>query len=271
MAEAPGPAPAPWRIAMASSIGTSHLAAGEPCQDSHFHLQARGPAGQTPGRTVEIFVAADGAGTAIGAELGATLACSTFAWLVEAYVTEGGEVRRIGRPLVQRWIAGVSYRLAEQAERQGRRRQDLACTLLAAIVDERAIAFIQIGDGAIVTSGPGDVGWRYVFWPQHGEFANTTNFVTADSAGSTFEFALTTDAIEEIAIFTDGLENLVLQKAKRTVFAPFFDSMFPPVRKSTASGVDAALSAGLEKYLATKPVTDRTDDDKTLILASRRR
>jgi hypothetical protein len=258
--------PLPWRIAMASCIGTSHRAAGEPCQDAHFHLQVEGPAGK-----VTVLAASDGAGTAAGAEIGAALACETFARLVGDYVEGGGTVRHIKRPLVQRWIAAVAYRLSLRAKTQDRERNDLACTLLAAIVGPEATAFIQVGDGAIVTWLPDDLGWRYIFWPQHGEFANTTNFVTADSAGQTFEFALTTDPVEEIAIFTDGLENLVLQKAKLAVHAPFFDSMFPPMRRSAAPGVDAALSASLEKYLATQPITDRTDDDKTLILASRRR
>ncbi len=257
----------PWRIAMASSIGTSHLAAGKCCQDSHYHLSAAGPSGSE----VVVLAASDGAGTAAGADVGALLACQTFARLVASYVVGGGDVSRIGRPLVERWIAGVAYRLALQAESQGRERHDFACTLLAAIASEEASAFVQVGDGAIVTPGTDGLGWRYIFWPQHGEFANTTNFVTAHSVGRTFDFALTTDRVEEIAIFTDGIENLVLQKASRMVHAPFFDSMFLPLRRSTASGVDATLSMGLEKYLATKPVTDRTDDDKTLILASRRK
>jgi hypothetical protein len=47
--------------------------------------------------------------------------------------------------------------------------------------------------------------------------------------------------------------------------------MFPPIRKSQASGVDAELSQALDKYLSSPTINSRTDDDKTLILASRRR
>jgi hypothetical protein len=46
--------------------------------------------------------------------------------------------------------------------------------------------------------------------------------------------------------------------------------MFPAVRRSTASGVDVELSRALGGYLSSVPVNDRTDDDKTLVLASRR-
>ncbi len=75
---------------------------------------------------------------------------------------------------------------------------------------------------------------------------------------------------DEIAIFTDGLENLVLRKAEKEVHGPFFDSMFRSVRRSTASGMDDGLCRELEKYLGSPPINARTDDDKTLILASRR-
>ncbi|MBS0541919.1 MAG: hypothetical protein JSR47_24355 [Proteobacteria bacterium] len=47
--------------------------------------------------------------------------------------------------------------------------------------------------------------------------------------------------------------------------------MFPAVRRSHVTGPDAALGRDLEKYLSTPAVTERTNDDKTLILASRRR
>ena len=136
------------------------------------------------------------------------------------------------------------------------------------IVAEREAVFLQIGDGAIVLSA--GEGWKHVFWPQHGEFANTTNFVTSEDALEVMEFHKTTEPVAELALFTDGLENLVLHKANRTVHAPFFDSMFPSVRGSRATGEDAELSRALAQYLSTPKINDRTNDDKTLILATRR-
>lgn len=254
----------PWRVAMASSIGQSHVAAAQPCQDAHFHLEAT----DADGRPVMVLAAADGAGSAALAELGAGLACETFARLVEAYVGKGGRVAAIERPLVERWITGLVYRIELEAKRSGATVQDYACTLLAAVVADESAAFVQIGDGAMVISN--GTGWRHIFWPQHGEFANSTNFVTSERAVPEMEFVRLDEAVQEIAIFTDGIENLVLQKAGKTAHAPFFDSMFPPVRKSLASGVDAELSRALDKYLSSPTINNRTDDDKTLILASRR-
>lgn len=249
---------------MASSIGTSHVAAAQPCQDAHFHAEATAP----DGARVMVLAVSDGAGVAALAEVGAALACDTFGRLVAAYVAQGGRVATIGRPLVERWIAGVLYRLELHAGETGAAPEDYACTLLAAVVGEREAAFLQIGDGAIVLSAC--EGWKHVFWPQHGEFANTTNFITSAHRFEALEFGTVSGRIEELALFTDGLENLVLQKAARAVHAPFFESMFPAVRRSTASGVDAELSRALGGYLSSAPVNARTDDDKTLVLASRR-
>jgi hypothetical protein len=254
-----------WRVAMASSIGTAHVAAAQPCQDAHFHVEVADP----DGRRVLVLAASDGAGTAALAEIGAAMVCETFTRLVGAYVEKGGRVEAIERPLVERWIAGVLYRLKLHGEQHKAGVEDYACTLLAAVVAEQSAAFVQIGDGAMVVSG--GAGWRHVFWPQHGEFANTTNFVTSQGAAQSMEFKRLDEAVAEVAVFTDGIENLVLQKASKSVFAPFFDSMFGTLRSSQASGVDAELSRALDEYLSGTTITSRTDDDKTLLLASRRR
>jgi hypothetical protein len=250
---------------MASSIGQSHIAAAQPCQDAHFHLEAK----DADGRPVLVLAAADGAGSAALAEVGASLACETFGRLVEAYVAKGGRVAAIERQLVERWITGLVYRIELHARQSGASVQDYSCTLLAAVVAEGCAVFVQIGDGAMVISADG--GWRHIFWPQHGEFANTTNFVTSQRAVPEMDFMRLEEALQEVAVFTDGIENLVLQKATKTAHAPFFDSMFPPVRKSQAIGLDAALSRDLDTYLSGPLINSRTDDDKTLILASRRR
>jgi hypothetical protein len=257
---------APWRIAMASAVGTSHLASGLPCQDSHFHMTLNDAAGEP----VTILVVSDGAGSASQAAIGSTLACQTFARLVGDYISAGGLVGNISRELASRWITGVVYRLSLRSWDEEKDLRDYACTLLAVVCGERATVFLQIGDGAIVISDGWTTAWRHVFWPQHGEFANTTNFITSEDVFEVMDFHNTTEPMAELALFTDGLENLVLNKADRTVHAPFFDSMFSAVRGSRATGEDAELSGALVQYLSTPRVNDRTNDDKTLILATRR-
>ena len=251
---------------MASAVGTSHLASGLPCQDSHFHLTLNDVAGHP----VTILAVSDGAGSASEAAIGSALTCQTFVKLVADYISAGGLVDNISRDLASRWLAGVVYRLSLKSWGEDKDPRDYACTLLAVVCGERATVFLQIGDGAIVISDGWTTAWRHVFWPQHGEFANTTNFITSEDALEVMEFHKTTEPVVELALFTDGLENLVLHKANKTVHAPFFDSMFPSVRGSRATGEDAGLSRALAQYLSTPRINERTNDDKTLILATRR-
>ncbi len=78
------------------------------------------------------------------------------------------------------------------------------------------------------------------------------------------------EPVFDLALFTDGLQHLVLDYAAHSVHSPFFEAMIEPVLRSTASGHDVALSHGLELYLTSSTVTARADDDLTLIMASRR-
>jgi hypothetical protein len=46
--------------------------------------------------------------------------------------------------------------------------------------------------------------------------------------------------------------------------------MFKQVRQSSVDGFDEQLSTNLDKYLSSPRVCERTDDDKTLLMATRR-
>ena len=102
-----------------------------------------------------------------------------------------------------------------------------------------------------------------------GEYINTTHFVTEPSSLDQFEFTLTANAIHELAVFTDGIEPLVLQYATNAVHSSFFNKMLPPVRALAQPGFDTTLSDQLSTYLSSPVICSRTDDDKTLLLASR--
>jgi hypothetical protein len=137
------------------------------------------------------------------------------------------------------------------------------------VLAERWSAFAQIGDGTIVTPESGTDAWAWLFWPQRGEYANTTSFLTDPNAMDELQVDTLANAQHEVAIFTDGLQHLVLHYEEQTVHSPFFERMIRPIRASTASGEDHQLSAGLERYLGSTPVTARADDDLTLVMASR--
>lgn len=253
-----------WRLALASAIGTSHVASGSTCQDRAAHAFLTGIEGP-----VLVLAVADGAGSAAHSEIGSWLATKTLLERIEAYLDDGGRLADLDRPVALAWLEEVAQALENHAAAVGDAVRDYACTLLAAIVGEGHTAFFQIGDGAIVVSDGQDDGWSYVFWPQHGEFANTTNFVLSANASEALEFELAPRGVPELALFSDGIEKLVLHDATRSVHEGFFNKMFLPVRRLEQPGLDENLSAELERYLSSPLICERTDDDKTLVLASR--
>lgn len=253
-----------WRIAAASALGTSHAKLGTPCQDTHIVKTFA----DRDGEQVLVVVVSDGAGSAAKAEVGSWLTCSTVLEAAEVYLIDGGKVGDIGPEVAQSWVKMVQRTVSLRAENDGCVTKDYACTMLVAVVGADAAAIMQIGDGATVVSD--DNGWCCVHWPQHGEFANMTNFVTEVRAEEKLAFNLCRRRIDEVAVFSDGIERLVLHEASNTVFTPFFDRMFPAVRAIDAEGLDSRLSDLLGGYLDSEAINEKTDDDKTLVLATRR-
>jgi Protein phosphatase 2C len=220
-----------------------------------------------------LAIACDGAGSASRSLDGAALTVARF-------LQEFGEAAKrsgldeITKEFVREWVSQVRTEINDTAEAAELLPREFASTVLAAIVGEDRAAFFQIGDGAIVVSNrsePDDYGW--VFWPQHGEFANQTNFIIQDNALDVLEFELEDRCIDEISIFTDGIERLVLDLKEKTAHTPFFRTLFGWLIKTEPTVVDDEIttSSVIERYLGSKQVNERTDDDKTLILASRRR
>jgi hypothetical protein len=252
-----------WRLAAASVTGSSHVRLGLPCQDSAtakvFH--------DADDNEVLVVVVSDGAGSASRAEIGSSIACSTVAEAAEVYFAAGGRLEAIDLEVATSWLHMVQKAIANRAEEDIGTARDYACTLLVSVVGQDSSAIMQIGDGAIVVSD--GAGWSWVHWPQRGEFANTTYFATDETAEKSLAFDFCRGRIEEIAVFSDGIEPLVLEYTTQTVFAPFFDKMFPAVRALQEEGLDQELSSALATYLNSPVICARTDDDKTLVLATR--
>ena len=238
---------------------------GLPCQDFSLHAIIEDQNGQ-----VLAAVVSDGAGSAEHAEIGSSTACHAFIALAQQYVAEGGRVSSLDRTRVEDWIKHIARQLEEKARQSGHYVRDYSCTLLAAVIADDAAVFLQIGDGAIVTSHGEEDGWSWVFWPQHGEFANTTNFIVSENALEALEVELAPRRIEEIALFTDGIEHLVLHQGTKTVHDAFFNALLKPIRGSDTDGYNENLSEKLKAHLASRVFSERTNDDRTLLIASRK-
>ena len=255
----------PWRYALASTIGSSHLRNGSPCQDA-----SACEISEHAGASLLVSVVADGAGSAKRSQMGSRLACEVVRDQVRALVDAGGRIEDINRFFAERVLERFHVVVGRMARKLDAPPREFACTLLAAFVGPERSAFMQIGDGAIVISTQeARDRYEWVFWPQQGEYANETRFATGKNAKEDLLFAVRHGAVDELAMFSDGLQNMVLDYATQTAHAGFFIPMFQGVRDGE-EGYSEKLSEALAGFLSSRSVLNRTDDDKSLILATRR-
>jgi hypothetical protein len=249
----------PWRIAQASVAGTAHAASATPCQDAGY-------AAVLPCGTL-LAAVADGAGSASHAGQGAQAAVAAFAAACTEAAAADPALGFFDRAFALDWLQRLRAALAALAAARGRVAADYACTFLGALIGAESACFVQIGDGAIVVAEAGDAP-RCVFWPQHGEFANSTFFVTHGDAAELLQVRHEPRHLDRAALFSDGLERLVLDFSARCVYPPSLSPIFAWLA-GLEDGADACGPLAL--YLDSPRVNLRTDDDKTLILATRAR
>ena len=256
-----------WRVACASVIGSSHVKTESPCQDSHCVHFVR----DSTGREFLIAAVSDGAGSATLSGTGSHMTCRAMCAVAAAFIESTGGDNPPTDELVASWAHQSREELSQFAAAAELPIREFACTLIFAIVGESWFTTAQIGDGAMCMPDPDlQDQWCYQFWPHKGEYANTTRFLTDETWHKFFEIASAPRGLDELSLFTDGIEMLALSNADRMVHSPFFNGMFPPIRASKTEGIDPTLSTALSDFLASPRVLARTDDDKTVILASRR-
>jgi hypothetical protein len=253
-----------WRIVQASSPGTSHIDHGEVCQDECLAGVFDAPDGEG----YFLGLVSDGAGSAVHGGRGASITCEAGSVIIEQWVCESTSLSKLTPEAVTSWVVAIRQRICQAAEADGLISRDFACTLLGAVVGTNTAAFFQVGDGAIVI-GDGD-SFSPVFWPETGEYANMTYFVTdEDALVGHLRVEISLSPPEEVAMFSDGLQRLALVYESQTAYTPFFEPMFRTLRKADLITYNT-LSEQLARFLSSPKVNERTDDDKTLVLATRR-
>ncbi|MCA9067620.1 MAG: protein phosphatase 2C domain-containing protein [Planctomycetaceae bacterium] len=248
-----------WKAIYDSVRGTSHIEGNQPCQDACRVKQL-----SISDETFLISVCADGAGSAECSDLGATIACDLFVNIVERAVTCCDFQRGLTKSGAVQWCEAIRESLLARATSLNVPLRELACTLLGAVIGESFAVFLQIGDGAMVIANEGN--YEPVFWPQSGEYANTTNFLTDPQYEESLEFCVRETRVSEFAAFTDGIERLILRFADKTVHTPFLVPLFSSL--ADTHDVESYFEL-LHQFLKSERINERTSDDKTLILAKR--
>jgi serine/threonine protein phosphatase PrpC len=243
-----------WRVAAARRRGEAHARRGERCQDA-VALALVGPGGGTL-----LAAVADGAGSARRGGAGAALAARAAVAAAQAARGGGGRLTEAG---LGGWMRAARARLMAAAEARGVAARDCASTLLLLASDGRSTVVGHVGDGAAAARAPAD--WTALSWPDAGEHAGETRFLTDPDPA--IRVARHATPVAAVALLTDGLERLVLDFAGRVPHAPFFDRMTAPLAALPAPGRDRALSAALAGWLGGAAVAARTDDDRALLLA----
>lgn len=246
----------PFRRAVVRCAGSRHLRAGTPTEDQARALD------DLPGWT--FLVVADGCGSARCARAGAELACDLLLQHLAAHLPEEGSpaegwmagAYRAARADLLASVAATGLAPAEPAS-------DYASTLLVAALGPTEAWLGQLGDGALCVRVAGE--WSPAFPPDHGESLELTHFLTDRDALERLQLRRI-EGVEAVALFSDGLERVLLHWPGPSAFAPALDAL--------AHGLaDAGDVATFERQLLgwiERPELNRvTDDDRSLALAVR--
>ncbi len=244
-----------WRWVSASVIGTSHIQKGGRLQDAYTVAEI--------GNGCILAAVSDGAGSAKFGAYGAWLTCRFLSVRFREWVHANSDLPSDEE--LADWIDELRGRISAIATRRESTPRQFAATLAAIVVTPDEVVTLHIGDSTVV--GRKGTEWEVLCWPENGEYASTTYFVTDDPEP---RLNITRHAPEHngFALFSDGVGDLALSHLEQNAHPRFFDPMFRPVDAATGGGRLIELSAKLATYLAGPSVCERTDDDKTLILIS---
>jgi hypothetical protein len=213
-----------------------------------------------------VIAVADGAGSVEFAEIGAQVAVENGAAQVCGGLEQASDA--LDDPVLERILqeAAAAALSAVQAEAATRAvdYQQLASTLILAIVHHEFIAAAQIGDGATVVAG--EAGEMFSLTkPPPGEYLNETDFLTSDGALQTMQVTVWRGRAAGVAAFSDGLQMLCLKWPEFEPHAAFFTPLFDFVRNTTD---EAAAAIELTTFLHSERIAKLTDDDVTLVVAA---
>ncbi|THB66757.1 MAG: protein phosphatase 2C domain-containing protein [Desulfovibrio sp.] len=245
-----------WRWASASVIGTSHIRSGERLQDA-YAISAMGD-------NCIFAVVSDGAGSAKFGRYGAWHTSRFLTVRFREWLRKNSEFPADEK--LRDWIDELRDQVSTIAGQRESVPRQFAATLAAIIVNPTEALTLHVGDSAVV--GRRGAEWDVLCWPENGEYASSTYFITDDPEPrlNIVRYPREHDAF---AVFSDGVGDLALSYLEQAAHPQFFEPMMRPVDAASGEGRLVELSSKLATYLAGPTVCERTDDDKTLILISR--
>jgi hypothetical protein len=143
--------------------------------------------------------------------------------------------------------------------------KDLACTLIVVVMRESSIAVAHVGDGAVVART--HEGLKLVSAPGESEYANEVTPLTSNEWQEAVRTARLASGVDTVAVFTDGCQRAAFLKSELGLEP--FDRFFEPIF-TFAHEVEEPKAGGEEirALLASKKISQNSEDDKTLVLAA---
>jgi serine/threonine protein phosphatase PrpC len=247
-----------WRAAAASVRGTSHEKTGTGCQDSHSLL--------TVPERVLLAAISDGAGSASKSEIGSELATRTAIQELRrwcALSTPWPETDAEWSRVIRAAMEAARDAVEREAEIEGVSSRELASTLIVLLATPRLVVAGQIGDGAAVVADA-ENNLTALTTPQSGEYLNETTFLVSPNAVEQAQTTVWRGRAAFLAAFSDGLQMLALRMSDGAPHAPFFTPLFRFLQDQ--QDMEEA-GQQLRAFLTSPRITERADDDLTLLLA----
>jgi hypothetical protein len=248
-----------WQCVGASVKGTMHALSKSPCQDYNCYESL--PNGEL------IVAVADGAGSASQAKIGAELACkAAVEYLKRALRNDGVKTDDAWRRTISATFDTALTRLFREAQTKQIALSEFATTLIVMVFTQDLIVGGMVGDGTgVVMDAEGNL--SCIFVPQKGEYVNQAYFLTTPHALSNVEFQCIHSQIHAVALLTDGLIPLSCSTLNNLPYTGFFVPIFKfcgHVQDHTTARQE------LTNWLNSAPINQRTTDDKTLVLITKK-
>lgn len=254
------PQPKEWAVVAAAVPGRAHAALDLPCQDALDYRA--GPDG------ILLLALADGAGSAELSAQGARIAVDEALDALSAALADDlPSTAEAWSEVLTAACEWARLELEFLAAEEGRPLRDYATTLTCAAVSGEWLAVASLGDGVVVAGEAGAL--TTINTLQRGEYANETVFLTQEDALDHLQICVQPGSVNRLAVMSDGLTRLALRFPSLEPHAPFFDPLFAFLEQAATDGENGQAGDQLAGFLGSPRVNERTDDDKSLILAVR--
>jgi serine/threonine protein phosphatase PrpC len=163
-----------WTWIAAAHKGTSHEKSGVRLQDAYSCFSVKGEA-----NNIFFAIVSDGAGSAKYGGEGASIVCRIFTVSARLHISKSGKLPTDDE--LEAWVDKARDSIYLAAEKRNLTPRDFAATLICLFSYGKETLVAHIGDGCAVLKDKELDDWIAPTWPDHGEYASTTSFITDEN------------------------------------------------------------------------------------------